>query len=112
MQEFTKNHNNIEDYAPFLKRWSDEEMANIGLTLCYQVDVMMNRYLKRLEAEFVTEGGIKERMHAARTGYRKEQDDRLRYLEKRVAEQELTITRLERANGMWQERYNDLKGKL
>lgn len=54
----------------FLKRWSAEEMANIGMTLCCQVDVMMNRYLKRLETEFVTEDGIRERMHAARTGYR------------------------------------------
>lgn len=111
MQEFTRKHNNIEDYAPFLKRWSAEEMANVGLTLCYQVDVMMNHYLKHLEAEFVTEGGIKERMHAARTGYRREQDERLRYLEKRVAEQELTIRQLEKSNSMWQARCNDLQSR-
>jgi len=72
----------------------------------------MNRYLKRLETEFVTEGGIRERMHAARTGYRQEQENRLKYLEKRVAEQELTITRLERSVCMWQEKYNALKGRL
>ena len=82
------------------------------MTLCCQVDVMMNRYLKRLETEFVTEGGIRERMHAARTGYRQEQENRLKYLEKRVAEQELTITRLERSVCMWQEKYNALKGRL
>lgn len=112
MQEFTRKHNDIKDYVPFLKRWSAEEMANIGMTLCCQVDVMMNRYLKRLETEFVTEGGIRERMHAARTGYRQEQENRLEYLEKRVAEQELTITRLERSVCMWQEKYNALKGRL
>lgn len=112
MQEFTRKHNNIEDYSPFFKRWTAEEMANIGLTLCYQVDVMMNRYLKRLEDVFVTEGGMKERMHAARTGYRKEQDRRLRYLEKRVAEQEQIIRQLEKANSMWQARYDDLKSSM
>lgn len=37
--------------------------------------------LKYLELEFITKGGIKERMHAARTGYREEQDRRLRELE-------------------------------
>ena len=50
-------------------------MANIGLTLCHQVDAMMNGYLRSLEKQFVTEGGIKERMYAARTGYRQSQED-------------------------------------
>lgn len=40
-----------------------------------------SRNLKYLEQEFITKGGIKERMHAARTGYREEQDRRLRELE-------------------------------
>nr|WP_288318207.1 four helix bundle suffix domain-containing protein [Xylanibacter caecicola] len=109
MQEFTRRHNSMDDYTAFFDRWTDEEMANVGLTLCYQVDVMMNRYLKHLETEFVTEGGIKERMHAARTGYRNEQDARLKYLERRVAEQELTITGLRKENELWRARYNELK---
>ncbi len=33
---------------------------------------------KVLEQEFITKGGIKERMHAVRTGYRQEVDRRLR----------------------------------
>ena len=44
-------------------------------------DTMMNKFLKRLEQDFVTQGGIKERMYAARTGYRKQQDDRMAALE-------------------------------
>lgn len=36
---------------------------------------MMNKYLQSLEKLFVTQGGIKERMYAARTGYRKAQDE-------------------------------------
>jgi cell division protein FtsB len=42
---------------------------------------MMCAYIDKLAERFVTEGGIKERMHAARTGYRQEQDARLRTLE-------------------------------
>jgi regulator of replication initiation timing len=42
---------------------------------------MMCAYIEKLEERFVKEGGIKERMHAARTGYRQEVDARLSSLE-------------------------------
>lgn len=47
------------------------------LTLCHQTDKMMCAYIVKLEHQFITEGGIKERMHAARTGYRKDLDAHL-----------------------------------
>ena len=50
------------------------------LTLCHITDKMMCSYLKVLEKRFVEQGGIKERMHAARTGYRQAQDDLLERL--------------------------------
>lgn len=84
MQDFTKTHNTLADYEPYFQKWSAEEMANVGLTLCYQVDTMMNKYMESLERTFVTEGGIKERMHQARTGYRQRQDNRLAELEQLV----------------------------
>ena len=62
-------------------KMNDEEMANLALTLCHQTDKMMCSYIERLEERFVKEGGIKERMYAARTGYRQQQDDRLKALE-------------------------------
>ena len=111
MQEFTKKNNSPEQYEDFLYKWTIEEMANIGLTLCYQVDAMMFRYLQKLENEFVTQGGIKERMYAARTGYRQEQDDKMNALEKRVAEQEITINALKEANAQWQAKYEELSKK-
>lgn len=80
MLTFTQQHNALEDYEPYFAIWSEEEMANIGLTLCHQVDAMMNGYLRSLEKQFVTEGGIKERMYAARTGYRQSQDEERRHL--------------------------------
>ena len=81
MQEYTRQHNALEDYLPYAEKWLSEEFANICLTLCYQVDAMMNRYLKRLEKQFVEQGGIKERMYAARTGYRKQQDLKMKNFE-------------------------------
>ena len=41
----------------------------------------MKIQIKRLEKEFVEQGGIKERMYAARTGYRKHQDEKMNNLE-------------------------------
>ena len=60
---------------------SDEEMANLLLTLCHQTDKMMCSYIEKLEHRFVTEGGIKERMYAARTGYRQTVDAHVQALE-------------------------------
>lgn len=74
MQTFCKAHNRLEEYNPYLEKWNDEEMANIALTLCHMTDAMLNHHLKNLEKEFVEQGGIKERMYAARTGYRQQQD--------------------------------------
>ena len=42
---------------------------------------MLCSYLARLEKLFVEQGGIKERMYAARTGYRKAQDSLLKSLQ-------------------------------
>lgn len=74
LREFCHSHNDFNDYAPLIAKMNDEEMANILLTLCHQMDKMMTSYIEQLEKRFVREGGIKERMYSARTGYRQEQD--------------------------------------
>lgn len=102
MQNFTKSHNLLADYEPYFQRWDAEEMANVGLTLCYQVDAMMNKYMEGLERTFVTEGGIKERMHQARTGYRRQQEERLAELEQLVPQLEQQLAEAQAA-------YEDLK---
>ena len=95
MQNFCRDHNKIEDYQPYFQKWSDEEMANVALTLCYQADTMLNKTLLRMEKEFVEEGGIKERMHAARTGYRQAQDEELARLRETVPALRKEIARLQ-----------------
>ena len=81
LRDFCHSHNDYSAYAPLVARMNDEEMANLLLTLCHQTDRMMCAYIEKLEKRFVTEDGIKERMHAARTGYRQEVDARLKALE-------------------------------
>lgn len=80
MQDFCRQHNRVEDYEPYFERWSDEEMANAAVTLCCMVDTMMQTYQKKKEEEFITQGGIKERMTAARLGYRTDQRNELEAL--------------------------------
>ena len=91
LRDFCHSHNDYSDYAALLAKMNDEEMANLALTLCHQTDKMMCAYIEKLEQRFVTEGGIKERMYAARTGYRQEQDARMRALE---AENQLLKARI------------------
>ena len=81
MLSYCRHHNKLEDYEPFFSKWSDEEMCNCAITLCHMVDKMLMSFLAKLDREFVTEGGIKERIYKARTGYRQKQDERLKQLE-------------------------------
>ena len=92
---------------PYMDNWNDEEMANIALTLCYQTDSMLNKELQHLEKEFIEQGGIKERMHAARTGYRQAQDAELAQLRQEnpqlKSEIELLKAEIERLKGLLQQ---------
>lgn len=104
LRAFCHSHNDYGDYAPLLSKMNDEEMANLALTLCHQTDKMMCSYIEGLERQFVTQGGIKERMYAARTGFRKEQDAHMQALEaenqllrKRIKEIEEKLERIEKA---------------
>ena len=98
LRDFCRSHNDYEDYAHLVTKMTDEEMANLMLTLCHQTDKMMCSYIEKLEERFVKEGGIKERMYAARTMYRQEADAHLKALEEenqqlkqRIKELETTI---------------------
>lgn len=91
---FCRNRNKLEDYEPYFHTWGAETMANTALTLCHMIDKMITSYLKNLEHIFVTEGGIKERMYAARTGYRQHEDQIREDLQRENAELKAEIARL------------------
>lgn len=84
MLRYCRTHNHIGDYEKFFEKWNDEELANIAITLCHMVDKMMMTYQKKKEEEFVTEGGIRERMTAARLGYRTNQREAIEQLSHEV----------------------------
>ena len=95
MLKFCRKHNRIEDYQDYFEKWTDEEMANIALTLCHMVDKMMTTYEKQLEETFIKEGGIKERMTAARLGYRTNQREEIAQLKKELEQAKRRIAELE-----------------
>ncbi len=74
---------------------SDEELANLSITLCHQTIYMLSKLLNTQQERFVENGGIKERMYAARTGYRKMYDEELAALKKENASLRQRITQLE-----------------
>ncbi len=57
-----------DDPATFVakcKQRSDETVANIMITQIRQIDAMLAKVLKKVEADFITNGGIKEAMTTA-----------------------------------------------
>ena len=84
MLRFCRIHNRVEEYAPLFERFSAEEFANCAITLCHMVDRMLMTYLEKLEKKFISEGGIRERMTAARQGKRLEQHQEIASLKAEV----------------------------
>lgn len=116
MLQYCRTHNVLSDYEPFFQKWSGEQMCNYGITLCHMIDKMMMTFLEYLDREFVTEGGIKERMYRARTGYLQQQDERMKRLEvenlrlqQRISELEPQLAAALQANGKLQTAYDDLR---
>ena len=95
LQRYCTTHSDSEDYRKVIVDRSDEEIANLTITMIHQFDNMMGKYIARLEADFTEQGGIRERMHVARTGYRNEQTARLSELEAENARLKARIAELE-----------------
>ena len=95
VREFSKNHTSPADYTRDIEKRSPETLCNIAITLIHQYDKLMSKYLDRLQKDFVEEGGIRERMTAARLGYRNEQKARIAELEAENAQLRARIAKLE-----------------
>ena len=67
------------------------------------VDKMMMTYQQKKEEEFITEGGIRERMTAARLGYRTNQRETIEELSRQVEA-------LKKENARLKERIKQLEG--
>jgi len=75
LHDFCKTHSKYEDYRPLMEKMNDEELANMAICLCHQVDAALTKYIERKDREFTVDGGIRERMTAARLEQRTSQKE-------------------------------------
>ena len=94
-QAFCTKHNKSADYITNIEQRSAETIANIAITLIHQYDQMMGRLMDRLQRDFVEQGGIRERMTAARLNYRNDQKTRIAELEEENSRLKARIAELE-----------------
>lgn len=101
LHKFCQRHSKYEDYQPLLTKMNDEELANMAICLCHQIDAGMTKYIERKDREFTTEGGIRERMTAARLEQRATQkeiiENQQRQIEALTTENKRLKALLERA---------------
>ena len=94
LHNFCKEHCKYDDYKDVLPKMNDEELANMAICLCHQVDAALTKYIERKDREFTTEGGIRERMTAARLGQRETQREAISRLTKENEELKRELARL------------------
>ena len=73
---------------------NDEELANMAICLCHQVDKALTSYIERKDREFTTEGGIRERMTAARLEQRETQKQIIARQQKEIETLRAEVKRL------------------
>ena len=102
---YCRTHNDLADYDPYFAKWTDEEMANTAITLCHMVDKAMTTFMEKRDREFVAEGGVRERMTAARL--------EMRGTQKQIIDrQQQEIQELRRIIDIQQKEIEALKNKI
>lgn len=94
MHDFCKQHSMYVDYQQLLPKMNDEELANMAICLCHQVDKALTSYIERKDREFTTEGGIRERMTAARLEQRETQKQIIARQQKEIETLKAEVARL------------------
>lgn len=65
-----ESHASFETFRSFCETRSQEVVANIAICLIHQTNYLIDQQIRRLEKDFLKDGGVRERMSAARR-YRK-----------------------------------------
>lgn len=65
-----KSHVTYEFYRSFCETRPAEVVANIAICLIHQANYLLDQLIRRLEKDFLTNGGLRERMTRARLSYR------------------------------------------
>lgn len=70
MRDYAASPRLENEYSSLMLRLSDEEVANLCITLINQATYMLRRLLEAQQRQFVVHGGIREQMTRARLDYR------------------------------------------
>src|SRR5262245_13026595 len=62
-----------EDFREFVETRPAEVVANIAVCLIHQTNYLLDQLIRRLEKDFVEQGGLRERMTRTRLEYRNAQ---------------------------------------
>jgi len=76
----SKPHTTYETYRTYVDTRSAEVVANIAICLIHQANYLLDQQIRRLEQDFLKDGGLRERMTRARLQAREQQrrDERRR----------------------------------
>lgn len=66
MRELGKTHNDAAYFLELAQTRGDDKIANMAIILLKQEDYLLYRQLERLERDFVSNGGFREKMMAVR----------------------------------------------
>jgi four helix bundle suffix protein len=66
-----KTPHTFELYREFLETRPPEVIANIAICLIHQTNYLLDQQLRRLEKDFLEQGGLRERMFQARIAHRR-----------------------------------------
>ena len=75
-RDFAIKNSDWEAWRPIFETRPSDTLANLMLTLCHQTRYMLDKMIVRQEEDFKKFGGVRERMHAARTAARAEEWDK------------------------------------
>lgn len=65
-----KFHTTYETYRTYCETRPAEIVANIAICLIHQANYLLDQQIRRLEQDFIKNGGIRERMTKARLDHR------------------------------------------
>lgn len=68
-----KDNLSYEDFREFIETRPPEVVANILICLIHQANYLLDQQLRRLENDFLQQGGLRERMTRARLAARAKQ---------------------------------------
>ena len=78
-RDFAKSHADWDDWKQFFESRPAETLCNLMIVVIQQTKYLLDKMIAAQEEDFKLHGGVRERMHAARTAARGEDWDRAIY---------------------------------